>query len=53
MKTQTLEDVKKMMAPATNVARWNELREKAKAKFPQELINQLDASGYIHEVLKK
>lgn len=35
-----------------SVEDWNKRRELAKADYSQELINKLDASGYIHEVLK-
>ena len=49
---QTLSSLKKLMSNATSVERWNELREEAKATYPQDLINQLDASGYITKVIK-
>lgn len=41
------------MAYAKTVAQWNALREVAKKSYPQELINQLDASGHIIDVLNK
>ena len=41
------------MSKATSVEHWNMLREEAKSKFPSTLISQLDASGFIHQVLHK
>lgn len=50
-KNETFEDLKKHMSIAVNVQHWNDLREEAKKKFSIELINQLDSSAYISEVL--
>ena len=32
---------------------WNELRENAKSKYPNTVINELDGSGFIQEWLKQ
>lgn len=52
-KVDTINDVKQFfqekLAPHSLVSRWNEVREEAKKRFPKHLINQLDASGFIHE----
>lgn len=48
-----MKELKAYMSTASTVEEWNNLREKAKLQVSPELINQLDASGYIHEVLHK
>lgn len=45
--------LKNFMSTAKDVEEWNKLREFAKKVFKQETINELDASGYIKEVLRK
>lgn len=53
-KVQSLDDVKTFFNQWTgrSVRLWNAIREEAKTKFPEKLISQLDASGYITEWLK-
>lgn len=53
-KTQTLDDIKAFFNQWTgrSVRLWNAIREEAKTKFPDKLISQLDASGFITEWLK-
>jgi len=50
----TFEDLKQFMNhPIYNIEDWNEKREKAKELFQKELINRLDASGFVKKVMKK
>ena len=50
---KTFETLKTLMSQAHSVENWNELREVAKKHYSQDLINELDSSGYIKQVLKK
>jgi len=47
----SLVELKKHMSAATNVQHWNLLRREAKKLFPFQTLCELDASGYIKEVL--
>ena len=50
---KTFEDLKQYMnQPTYNIECWNKRREEAKKKFPKELIYELDASGFVKEVVK-
>lgn len=40
-------ELKEFMGKATTVQEWNALRKLAKAKYPAQLIDRLDASGFI------
>ena len=48
-----MKELKEFMNTAKTVKEWNLLREEAKSKFTHEQINQLDASGFIVEVLNQ
>jgi hypothetical protein len=48
----TFAELKRKMSRAINVEHWNELRDEAKNEVSMEMINRLDTSGYICEVLK-
>lgn len=52
---KTLIGLKSFMKAANikSVEEWNKRRELAKESYSQELISQLDASAYIHELLHK
>ena len=52
MENQTFQNLKKFMSIVKNIPEWNEQREQAKKFFSKELINQLDGSGYINQVIK-
>lgn len=40
-------ELKAFMIRCITVQEWNAMREIAKAKYPPQLINRLDASGFI------
>ena len=52
---KTIENLKVFMSSANikNVQNWNDRRDEAKAHFSRELISELDAIGYIKEVLNR
>jgi len=51
-KAQLLELKKFMSRQAKNVLQWNNLRRIAKKIYSMKIINCLDGSGYINQVLK-
>jgi hypothetical protein len=48
---KNLQQLKNFMSTAKTVNEWNEKRESAKDLYPIELIQELDSSGYIKELL--
>jgi hypothetical protein len=48
---QELKALQFFMSQAKSVKHWNELREKAKEKYEEEIISMLDASGFISKIL--
>ena len=48
-----LEILKYKMSYARTVEEWNLLREEAKPKFAQIIINRLDASGFINRIVHR
>ena len=56
MKNELLETLKKELNSYQGIRTvkiWNELRENAKSKYPNTVINELDGSGFIQEWLKQ
>ena len=49
---KTLQQLKNFMSTATTVSEWNAKRERAKDLYPIELIQELDSSGYIKELVR-
>ena len=50
---EKISELKNELSKAKNLLLWNQIRRFAKKKYPQKIISAVDASGYIHQVLKK
>lgn len=48
-----LDQLKYKMSHARSVEEWNLLRNEAKKEFGTEIINRLDASGFINRIVTK
>jgi len=52
LQSQVPMKLKTFMSKAEDVDHWNQLREIAKGEYSFEIINLLDASGFIRKVIK-
>lgn len=48
-----MKELKEFMSQAHDIEEWNALRDLAKDKFGMALVSELDASGFIVEILNK
>ena len=48
-----MKELKEFMKGVANVYEWNDRRDEAIVKFGSKLVTELDASGYIKELLNE